>query len=189
MKRTTIVIAAIVVASGAALIYHFAGANSEEKPAVVSHATVTAPPGIPSPFASGPTASATINQAAPAPQVIPPSPPPAPPASIPAPIAKALAAARAEAPSRPMTQLAKDWFGCASEDGYNSTLALIRQKSPNSGDHFHGPDADCAPLPTGTHISVMRIDSGSGIAQVSVDETHKIYWTDSGALAGEPKQK
>jgi hypothetical protein len=88
-----------------------------------------------------------------------------------------------------MTQVAKNWFGCATEDGYNATLALIKQKSANSSDHFHGENADCIPLATGAHISVMRIDGTSGIAQISLDDTHQVYWTDTGALAGDFKQK
>jgi|GEM_PF-2642360 len=186
MNRNAIIVTAALLAVGGVVAYRFAGADNPApqaaKPITASIAG-TASPGTPSPFAAGPAAPVPV--AAPAePPVAPPSPPPAPPAPVPQPIAKALAAARAEAPSRPMTQLAKDWFGCNSEDGYNTMLGQIRQKTPNLGDHFHGPDADCAPLPTGTRITVMRIDGSSGIAQVSLDETHKVVWTDSAALAG-----
>jgi hypothetical protein len=188
MKRNAIFVAAALAAVAGALAYRFAGADNDAHPVANPIAASTASPGAPSPFASGPAAPEPVAAPAPTgPQSAPPSPPPAPPVPVPAPIAKALAAVRAEAPSRPMTQLAKDWFGCASEDGYNSMLSQIRQKSANLGDHFHGPDADCAPLPTGTHISVMHIDNGSGIAQISIDETHKVYWTDSEVLAGERK--
>lgn len=189
MKRNAIIVTAVVLAAGGVLAWRLAGAGNNAPPPATPVAATSAAPGMPSPFASGPAAPEPAAALEPVTtQVVPPSPPPPPPVPVPAPIAKALAQARAEAPSRPMNQLAKDWFGCASEDGYNTMLAQIKAKSPNLGDHFHGADADCAPLPTGTHISVMRIDSGSGIAQVSIDETHKLWWTDSEALAGEPKK-
>ena len=185
MNRSTIVIAAVLLAAAGAAMYRFAGADGGEPPggsAVIKKPALDFPPAFP-------PAPANSEQAAAVPQTAAPNPPPAPPAPLTAPIAKELATARAQAENRPMTQVAKNWFGCATEDGYNATLALIKQKNASSADHFHGENADCAPLATGAHISVMRLDSASGIAQISLDDTHQVYWTDTGALAGDAKKK
>jgi hypothetical protein len=172
MKRINILIAVVVVAGGV-MAYQFFAKDSREQPAVSAN-TVKMPSAFPPPLT-------TVEQ---------PKQPesPAAPKPLPAQITKALAAARAQAPSRPMTQMEKNWLGCATEDGYKATLALIEQKSPSSADHFKGPTADCAPLSTGSHITVLHINDASGIAQISLNDTHQVYWTDTAALGGEPKQ-
>jgi len=168
----TLIVAAIVVACGA-MAYQFIAKGDSGQPVVnvgVAKASSDFPPPLP--------VVALPKQSAP---VVIPKP-------LPAPIIKELAAARALAPSRPMTQVEKNWFGCATEDAYKSTMALIEQKSPSSTDHFKGSGADCAPLSTGTHITVLHINDASGIAQISTNDTHQVYWTDTAALGGEPKQ-
>jgi hypothetical protein len=173
MNRMTIMIVAIVVVTGGVVAYQFASKDSGEQPPINAN-VAKAPSDFPPPLTTvaRPTQPAlTI-----------------PPPTLPAPIAKELAAARALAPKRPMTQLAKSWFGCASEDAYQATMTLIEQKSPSSTDHFNGPAADCASLPMGTHITLLHINSASGIAQISIDDTHQVYWTDTAALAGDPTQ-
>src|SRR6185437_3670368 len=141
MKRNIAIIIAIVVACGVATGYKFAGADGGAQPprnAANAETAKTPSSNLASPF--GPAAQATSEAGSqpPAQQAPEPVTPSAPAvAPIPAPIAKELAKARAETPIRPMTQLAKNWFGCATEDGYNTTLALIRQKSASSADHFH----------------------------------------------------
>lgn len=184
MKRNLAIVVAIAIAAGVAVAHLFAAADGGTKTPVQLDSSAS--PGVPSPFASAPAAPEPPAQA---PQpTVPSIAPPAPPKQLPAPIVRELAKAREEAPAnRPMNQVAKSWFGCASEDGYSATLALIRQKSESASEHFKGAQADCVPLSTGMHVSVMRIDAGSGIAQISVDETHQVYWTDSAALAGDPK--
>jgi hypothetical protein len=174
MNRKTTTIVAFALVAGGVMMYQFAAKNSAEQ-APVNTGVAKTPSDFPPPLTS---------VARPTQPVQTTTPPP-----LPAPIAKELAAARALAPSRPMTQLAKSWFGCASEDAYKATMVLIEQKSPSSADHFKGPTADCAPLPTGTHITVLHIDDASGNAQISIDDTHQVYWTDTAALAGDPKQK
>ena len=192
MKRNLVIVIAIAIAAGVAVGYRFAAADGGAQTAVQPNLAHSAPPGMPSPFASGPAA-----QEPPPPQaeprsvapIVPPTAPPPPPEQLPAPIVRELAKARAEVPAnRPMNQVAKNWFGCASEEGYNTTLDLIREKSASSSEHFKGPQADCVPLSTGMKVSVMRIDAANGIAEISVDETHQVYWTDSAALAGGQKQ-
>ena len=188
MKRNLTIVVAIAIAAGFAAGFHFAGAGDGAQAPAKPAAANIASPGSPSPFAAGPAAPEpppSIPTPQPAVPVVPPTAPPAPPKVLPAPIAKELARARAEAPvNRPMNQVAKNWFACASEDGYNATLDLIRQKSATSSEHFKGPNADCVPLNTGTHVTLMRVDSANGMAQITIDETHQIVWTDSGALAG-----
>ncbi|HEX8957852.1 MAG TPA: hypothetical protein VF798_16355 [Burkholderiaceae bacterium] len=191
MKRYLAIVVAIAIAAGVAAGHRFAAADGSAQTAARPGPINSAPPGMPSPFASGPAAPEPAPQQAepqPVASIVPPTAPPPPPKKLPAPIVKELAKARAEVPpNRPMNQVAKNWFGCASEDGYNATLDLIRQKSASSSEHFKGPQADCVPLSTGMHVSVMRIDAANGIAQISVDETHQVYWTDSAALAGGQK--
>jgi hypothetical protein len=173
MNRMTLMIVACAVVAGGVVAYQFAAKDSNEQPTVNAN-VAKAPSDFPPPL----TTVAQPTQSAPT----------IPPTTIPAPIAKELAAARALTPKRPMTQLAKSWFGCATEDAYNVTMVLIEQKNASSTDHFKGPAADCVPLPTGTHITVLHINDASGIAQISIDDTHQAYWTDTAALAGDPKQ-
>jgi hypothetical protein len=175
MKRINTVIVAVVVVACGVIAYQLMAGNSGQQPVVnvsVAKTSSVFPPPLPT--------VTTVAQPKPqAPVIAPP---------LPAPIVKELAVARALAPKRPMTQLEKSWFGCATEDAYKTTMALIEQKNPGSADHFKGAGADCAPLPTGTHITVLRINDASGIAQISTNDTHQVYWTDTAVLGGDLKQ-
>jgi type IV secretory pathway VirB10-like protein len=174
MKLINIFVVAVAVGAGGLIAYQYTTKANDAPP--VNASPAKAESAFPPPL----TTVATETQ--PKPPTPATTPKPLPPT-----IVKQLAAARALAPSRPMTQLEKSWFGCASEDAYKTTMGLIEQKNPSSADHFKGSTADCAPLPTGTHITVLHINDASDMAQISTNDTHQVYWTDTAVLGGELK--
>lgn len=111
------------------------------------------------------------------------------PASPPPAIAEIETKMRKTPVDRPMDEVGKSWFGCVSDSSYNDTLALLNQKSPAVAGRFKGEKAECSALKAGLRVKVLSLNEADNVAQISVDETREVLWTDSSALKGHEPPK
>jgi len=168
MKRNHLILLGGAIVVAAVLVYFVAFPSTASTPVP---AVAVAPPApiVQASTTATPTTTPTPTET---PQPLPPV------------IAKMAAAVHKTPLNRPMTEVAKNWFGCNSEDAYNTTMDLLTRNDPASAERFKGAGAACVALTAGQAIKLVDIDTNNNVALVRVTETQAMLWTDPAALSG-----